>query len=126
MNQLLRFAVVGAIGFVVDVTVLYALLGLSLDYMTARLISFVAAAYTTWRINRRVTFNPAQNESAWIEWGRYLLAMSLGGCVNLAAYHTVMSTFAQTVFTPGLAVAIGSVCGLAVNFVTAKWWVFRH
>jgi putative flippase GtrA len=27
---------------------------------------------------------------------------------------------------PLAAVACGSIAGLAVNFTTAKWWVFKH
>ncbi|WP_411181810.1 GtrA family protein [Paraburkholderia saeva] len=54
----------------------------SLGYGTGRLISFMCAAYTTWRINRRFTFSPNPERSALREWSAYLLAMSGGGLVN--------------------------------------------
>ena len=125
MSQFIRFGIVGAIGFVVDSAVLYALLWCSFGYFEGRIISFLCAAYTTWRINRRFTFEPHASRSAFKEWGSYMVAVSLGGSMNLLAYRLVMSSFPHSVILPLLAVGAGSLAGMIVNFVGAKLWVFR-
>jgi len=52
--------------------------------------------------------------------------MSVGGCVNYAAYSVVVLTQPRTALLPFIGVAAGSIAGLFVNFVSARWWVFRH
>ncbi|MFM0029609.1 GtrA family protein [Paraburkholderia madseniana] len=126
ISQFLRFGVVGTIGFVVDAAVLYVMLWLSLGYVPGRVVSFLCAAYATWRINRRFTFTPHEQRSQLREWINYLVAMSGGGLVNFLCYHVVMTSFKYQPFLPLLAVAAGSLAGMVVNFATAKLWVFRH
>ncbi len=54
------FAVVGAVGFLVDAGVLTALVnGLGANPYAARAVSFPAAVTATWWLNRRWTFAPA-------------------------------------------------------------------
>ncbi|MES2354949.1 MAG: GtrA family protein [Pseudomonadota bacterium] len=124
-RQLFRFAGAGIAGFVVDAGVLYLLLVAGLGYFTGRMISFLCAVLTTWQINRRFTFSVASNMTAWQEWCRYLMAMCGGGLVNYASYSVAIMLLPETRFLPLYAVAIGSLMGMMVNFVTAKWWVFK-
>ena len=124
-RQFTHFAVAGAVGFVVDVAVLYALLAMGLGYYLGRVLSFLAAAFTTWQINRRHAF-AAEADGRWLhEWLRYLLAMSGGGILNYLVYGAVVALTAHRPWLPALAVAAGSVAGLAANFLTAKFWVFK-
>ncbi|MGN6233930.1 MAG: GtrA family protein [Trinickia sp.] len=125
-HQLVRFLFAGCVGFLVDTTVLYLTLWLGFGYFVGRAISFLCAVWATWQLNRRYTFSSARNESVWAEWTRYLAAMSVGGAVNYAAYSVVVSALRPAPWLPILAVAAGSIAGLAVNFATAKWWVFKH
>lgn len=125
-RQLLRFAVAGVAGFVADAGVLWLALHLGCGYFAGRAISFLAAVWVTWQINRRFTFTGGSSGSAWREWWRYLTAMSAGGCVNYLAYSAVVLEMPRTAWLPFLGVAAGSLAGLAVNFVSARWWVFRH
>ena len=125
-RQLVRFLFAGGIGFLVDTGVLYLMLWLGFGYYAGRAISFLCAVWATWQLNRRYTFTSSRNESIWAEWTRYLAAMSVGGCVNYAAYSAVVSMVRPAPWLPLLAVAAGSIAGLVVNFATAKWWVFKH
>jgi putative flippase GtrA len=125
-DQVLRFALAGTIGFVVDAGVLWIALHLGFGYFAGRAASFLAAVWVTWQINRRLTFAAQRSGSVWHEWWRYLVAMSGGGCVNYAAYCAVVLTLPRGAFVPFLGVAAGSIAGLAVNFASARWWVFRH
>lgn len=123
-RQFLRFALAGVVGFVVDAAVLYAALGLGLGYYLGRVLSFLAAAFTTWQINRRYTFRPQAAEDRFREWLRYLLAMLGGGVINYGVYALIIYNAPRGSWTPLLAVAAGSVAGLVVNFLSAKFWVF--
>lgn len=125
-REIVRFAVAGAIGFVVDATALYAALALGVGYFAGRACSFLLAVWTTWRINRRFTFADGRRGSAWAEWWRYLLAMSAGGVANLAAYTVTVLLLPRAAWVPLLAVAVGSGVGMCLNFASAKWWVFRR
>ncbi|WP_343728796.1 GtrA family protein [Duganella sp.] len=125
-SELLRFAVAGVAGLVVDVCVLYLALGIGLGYYAGRVLSFLAAVYATWRINRRYTFAASAGESAWREWWRYLFAMLGGGLVNYGAYSAVVALLPPHPLLPLAAVAAGSLAGMSVNFVGAKYFVFRR
>jgi putative flippase GtrA len=124
-RQFLRFAIAGIVGFVVDVIVLYVLLGLGLGYYSGRVLSFLVAAFTTWQINRRHAFAAQADERRFREWLRYLLAMSGGGILNYLVYSGIVAFAAHGPWLPLLAVAAGSIAGLAANFLTAKFWVFK-
>ena len=122
-QQLLRFAVTGVIGLVADVAVLYAALALGCDHYTGRVLSFLAAVVVTWRINRRYTFRPSGSQ--WTEWWRYLGAMSGGALLNLGAYTLVLWLLPPAAWLPALGVAIGSLSGMTLNFLSAKYFVFK-
>lgn len=124
--QVLLFLIAGAIGFGVDTAVLYGALALGLGFFVGRAISFLAAVWVTWRINRRYAFASARQESALHEWFRYLLAMSAGGAVNCAAYSAAVLSLPPLPMLPMIAVGIGSLAGMGFNFASAKWWVFKH
>ncbi len=120
-----RFALVGTFGFIVDTLVLYILLWCSLSYSVSRLVSFICAAWVTWRINRYFTFAPTTHQSVLREWLKYLLAMSGGGLINFSAYYLIVSSFSNHILLPALAVGVGSMVGMTFNFISAKLWVFR-
>lgn len=122
-GQFVRFVVIGALGFVVDVAVLYGALALGAGWIAGRALSFLAAASFTWAVNRRYTF--AATASRWREWGRYLASMAAGMLVNFLVYALVLWLLPAAWWTPGLAVGCGSAAGLGVNFVSAKLFVFK-
>lgn len=123
-RQFARFAAAGAVGFVVDAAALYALHALGLGYYLGRVLSFLAAAFTTWQINRRYTFSAQAGEGRLREWLRYLLAMLGGGIINYGVYALILYSAPWNHWVPLLGVAAGSIAGLAANFLSAKLWVF--
>lgn len=124
-RQLWYFTLAGAIGFVVDVAVLYLMLQIGLGYYAGRAVSFLCAAFTTWQLNRRFAFSARAGEALWREWLRYLVAMLGGGAVNYAIYSLLVLAVAHEPWLPLVAVAAGSAGGLLVNFLSARFWVFR-
>ncbi|NVD69459.1 GtrA family protein [Duganella sp. BJB1802] len=130
--QLLRFAVAGVAGLAVDVLVLYLALALGSGFHAGRVLSFLSAVWVTWRINRRYTFDAATG-SAWRQWWRYVGAMAFGGAVNYGVSAAVIALMAHwpaaaplLPAAPLLAVCCGTLAGLALNFVSAKFLVFQR
>ena len=123
--QFLRFAVAGVAGLVTDIAVLYLALALGGGFYAGRVLSFLAAVWVTWRLNRRYTFQAAGG-GAWSEWWRYLSAMLGGGAINYLASGAAVLLLPPWPLTPALAVAIGSVAGMGVNFFSAKLLVFKR
>ena len=129
IRQLFFFTVVGAIGFVVDASVLYAGLAVGLGYYIGRVISYICAATVTWFLNRRWTFSTAAGDNKKSEWLRFLM-LNLGGfIVNYGTYvlalHALQPADLPVKLIPLLAVGCGSAAGLLVNFTINKYLVFR-
>jgi len=123
-REFLSFAVVGAAGFVVDVVVLYLLAPL-LGWYGARVLSFLAAATATWALNRRYTFSGrSASASVLREYLGYLVTMLGGAVVNYGAYVLVLH-WVTGAWAPAAGVALGSCAGLVVNFLSARYLVFR-
>lgn len=120
-----RFAAVGVVGFLVDATTLTLMLALGSGFYLGRACSYVTAATCTWALNRSWTFRDKSSRRA-RQWARFLAANTVGGAANYGIYALIVSHFGgASLGLPVLAVAIGSICGLAVNFLLSKRLVFR-
>ena len=125
-RQFLSFSVIGTIGFLVDASMLYAamhLLGAGL--YSGRVVSYLAAATTTWALNRRYTFRPQRSPNMVAEWARFLVANAVGGLVNYSTYAALVATQPTVAEHPALGVAVGSLAGLALNFCLSRYLVFK-
>jgi putative flippase GtrA len=92
-TRFLRFAVVGAIGFVIDAGLLVALHhGAGLDPFSSRLVSISASAFTTWRLNRSLTFGASDLSQA-NEGLRYALVAAATAGFNYLVYVLLLLGF---------------------------------
>ena len=121
-RQIGWFTIAGIAGFGVDASVLYLLLACGLGPYSARLFSFLAAVFVTWQINRLRTFAVRPGELLWREALRYLAAMAFGGIVNYAVYSAIVTAG----WAPILGLIAGTGSGMICNFLSARFWVFRH
>ncbi|MGH6871145.1 MAG: GtrA family protein [Rhizomicrobium sp.] len=131
-SRFLRFAVVGAAGFVVDEGVLALMhLVVGLGPLAARAVSIFCAMSFTWWGNRNLTFRDraASGAPAMLgEWLRFIAANSLGAAVNYGTYFLLVSVLGPP--APGqlylaFATAAGVAAGLVFNFTLSKRLVFR-
>ena len=120
-----RFAAVGAAGFFVDIAALRLGLLAGLGLYFGRVFSYLCAATFTWWFNRRHTFAMRASPSL-REWAKFLLANSTGGLINYAVYSALVTFIAFVATYPEIAVAAGSVAGLAVNYLASARFVFRE
>ena len=111
---------VGAVGFVIDAGILQFLVSVfGANPYLARVISFLVAASATWLMNRRYTFD-VEHAATHSEWVRYVTLMVLGSLVNYGAFAISITSWDLARAQPWLGVAVGSVAGLGINFMTSR------
>jgi putative flippase GtrA len=123
-RRLVQFALIGTLGFVVDVAVLYAAAPL-LGWYAGRIVSFLAAATATWHFNRRWTFADADagKRQGLRPYLRYLSSMLAGATLNYTVYALTLQ-FVPLQHAAALGVALGSIAGLGLNFMAAHFLIF--
>ncbi|WP_376091420.1 GtrA family protein [Roseomonas sp. CCTCC AB2023176] len=125
LAQFLRFGVVGTLGFVVDTAVLYAMLALGAGPYLGRIPAYLAAATTTWALNRRWTFRQTGG-GAGRQWATFVV-LNLGGFVlNYGTYAALVRYVPFVAANPVLGVAAGALAGMTGNFLLSRRYVFRQ
>ena len=126
MTAFLRFALVGAAGFVVNEAALWiALHVFHLGKDAGWFFAFVPAVTFTWWGNRTFTFREHASTGASAilrEWLRFVVTNSFGALINLAVYEALIHL---TTIDPLLALACGVLAGMVFNFILSKRLVFR-
>ncbi len=125
LAQILRFGVVGGVGFVVDGGLLWLLLANGFDPYLARALSFPIAVVVTWALNRNWTFRETRDASSEGQFRRYFGVQVVGTLSNYAIYSLVISMFGTAGTTVFWAFAFGSFVGSFINFCGARFLAFR-
>ncbi len=124
MKQLAHFAFAGVIGFLVDAGVLL-IVSPWLGPYGGRLLSFAAAVLATWFLNRSLTFRHQRSgKPVHHELARYALTTLGGGAVNFSCYSLLVYVFDFSSLLLPIAVAVGSLAGMTVNFWLSRTFVF--
>jgi putative flippase GtrA len=84
------------------------------------------SSQATWQVNCNFTFTASTTISAWAESWRYMLAVLGDGVVNYLFFTLTVSVLPPSSLLPLIAVAVGWVGGMVVNFVSTKVLVFCH
>jgi len=125
-REILLFAVSGVFGFLVDAGIVQFLVReWAVNPYQARVISFLAAATTTWSFNRKYTFAGKSRGSRRRELLRYIVAMAGGFALNYGTYAVCVAVWPLVRSWPAIGVAAGSVAGAVLNFLSSKYWIFR-
>ncbi|MFI8620101.1 GtrA family protein [Marinomonas sp. NPDC078689] len=128
-----RFAIVGSIGFLVDLTCMI-LLSLWLSPMLARTGSFWIAATSNWAWNRHFTFRHANTmnpKETLQQWGHFLFCSGLSFIPNWGCYYFLMkfvlpNSHPHSLLWPYVAMVPGIVLGLFLNYAFSRFWVFNR
>lgn len=121
--EFLRFAVVGAVGFLANAVAVTAASHV-VDLYTTGAIGWLVAVTVTWYLNRNWTFRRAQKRGAVTEWVKFACANSAGFIAYLAAYSAAITWCSVCGRWPVSAVALGSLAGLFINFGLSRELVF--
>ncbi|POR55910.1 putative flippase GtrA [Paraburkholderia eburnea] len=124
LQQFFRFFLVGSAGFVVNAVLVELLVHLTKP-VTAQLLAFPVAVTVTWWLNRRYTFG-ASRHALHYEWLRYVFGNIFGWIINNGVYIWFVLHVPLTALHPAIAVAVGSVAGMFLNFAMSRWLVFRQ
>ncbi|MFD1720875.1 GtrA family protein [Amnibacterium endophyticum] len=130
VGQLTKFALVGGVGFVVDVTT-FTLLRLSPPFegspLKAKIISTVLAIVANWIGNRYWTFGPHRSTRGFMEAVEFGVVSVLGMLVALACLavsHYVLGF--RTILADNISGnVVGLVLGSALRFLLYRHWVYH-
>ena len=120
--QLIRFGLVGAVGFVVNLAV-YSLFvhSIGIDYRVANVVAWLVAVLNNFVLNRHWTFD-AGDGRAHAQALRFLLVSLLAEAFSLLLL-TVFVQGAGIAKIPAQAMAVAS--AMPLNFLGNKLWSFR-
>jgi len=76
-------------------------------------------------MNRTFAFRDAESARADLQWARFFAANLVGGSVNYAIFVLIIAMVPLAAAYPVLALAAGSVSGVAFNFTAYLRYVFR-
>ena len=120
--QLLKFCLVGASGYVVNLAVFTLLVkGAGAHYLLAATCSFLVAVTNNYTWNRLWTFRHQRGHYAY-QGMRFLIVSTIALCANLLVLYLLVRAGMSEV--PAQAIAIVLVTPL--NFVGNKLWSFRR
>jgi putative flippase GtrA len=120
-KQLGKFAVVGAVGYLINLAVYTALIHAGLHYLVAAACSFLVAVTSNYTWNRLWTFR-AQRGHVGVQGMRFFVVSLASLLANLALLQLLV-TLGTSKFI-GQAIAIVLVTPL--NFIGNKLWSFRR
>jgi len=119
-EQLVKFCVVGATGYAVNLAVYSLLLnGANLHYASAATCSFLVAATSNYLFNRHWTFRDQRGHVA-VQGVRFLIVSTLVYLANLA----LLSLFVHLGMGKIVAQATAIVLVTPLNFIGNKLWSF--
>jgi dolichol-phosphate mannosyltransferase len=121
-EQLVKFCVVGATGYVVNLAVYTALLrGADIHYVPAAIGSFLVAVSNNYWWNRHWTFR-GQRGHVVFQGLRFFVVSAIALVANLVVLHVLVTLGLGEVVAQAIAIMLVT----PVNFVGNKLWSFRH
>ncbi len=125
-RQFLRFCVTGTVGFLSDALFLAGFIyGGGTGPVLGRVCSTSLAILVTFTLNRNWTFKPSVKRSIWAELAYYVAAQSFGPACNPAIYSAMVLALKGIMANPFFALAIASAGAMMVNYLGARFFVFR-
>jgi dolichol-phosphate mannosyltransferase len=122
-TQLMQFLVVGALGTIVNLVALSALLALAVPQRPAVAGAIFLAMCSNFALNRRFSFSHTRHRPWPRQFVGFVAASSVGALINYA------TTLFVAGHIPGLRVQVAALLGIAVgtlfNFIASRYLVFR-
>lgn len=120
-----KFAAVGGLGFLTDITVLHLCLrGLHLSPFAGRAVSLTCAMQVTFLVNGMLVFRCLSLDSCRRQWLAYMGTNGFGNLINYGVFAALVASRLPEVSRNGWALVIGSVIAYAFNFACVRLMVF--
>ena len=121
----LKFAAVGGLGFLTDISVLHLCLrSLHLTPFEGRAISLACAMQVTFLINGLLVFRCLSWRSCGRQWLAYMGSNGVGNLINYLVFAGLVSSRLPEVSRNGWALVISSLIAYAFNFLCVRLMVF--
>ncbi len=121
-EQLVKFCLVGATGYVVNLVVYTLLLrGVGMHYVPAAICSFLVAVTNNYVWNRAWTFRHQRGHLV-LQGIRFFVVSALALVANLVVLHLLVEAGLGEVVAQAIAIVVVT----PVNFVGNKLWSFRR
>lgn len=141
-KQFIKFALVGVINTLIDITILNIQMNLTgitrgFGYSIQKTISFLCALTFSYFVNKSWTFEDKSKEKEAKKMSQFFLVGTIGMLINVTTATLTVSYLQNPInnllqlsfLTPKIWGTIGALCGTAVgllwNFTGYKWWVFK-
>jgi putative flippase GtrA len=121
----LKFAGVGGLGFLTDISVLHQCLRvLQLTPLEGRAVSLTCAMQVTFLINGLLVFRCLSWRTCGRQWLAYMGGNGAGNLINYLVFAALVSSRLPEVSRNGWALVISSLIAYAFNFLCARFMVF--
>ena len=120
-EQLGKFCIVGAIGYVINLAVYASLIHAGLHYLAAATCSFLVAVASNYTWNRLWTFRHRRGRVG-AQGVRFFVVSLVSLGANLAVLDALVALGAGKLVAQALAIVLVT----PLNFVGNKLWSFRH
>ncbi|WP_376785398.1 GtrA family protein [Pantoea piersonii] len=126
-SHLIKFLVVGAVGFFVDGSLLLILKHLGMSLTISRLFSFSIAVSCTWFLNKSWTFNVRDDNSKknFKRHSLYIIFQCLGAIINFCVFVFLTKKSLIMQSFPLMPFSIASGLAMFFNYLTSKFIVFK-
>jgi len=125
-TEFAHYGVVGASGFVVDISAYYLLQLFGLEHQLARAISFWPAVSWNWALNRVTTFGERERRPKARQWIEFVLSSLIGFSINWGIYYLLTSETAFFDTYRLLALVAGIVAASLFNFTASTLFVYSE
>jgi putative flippase GtrA len=123
--SVVRFAIVGAIGFAIDGGVMQLLTATTgTSPLIARAFSFPLALSVTWVLNRAWTFPTGRVRALLSQYRRYLGVQIAGFIINYALFAALVQSGGIWQQQPLLALVIGGFVSMITTYALSRLLVF--
>jgi len=127
-SHFFKFIIVGAIGFIVDGSLLLMLSHLGLSLTISRLLSFSIAVSCTWALNKKWTFDSEDESTTKSNIKRkilYIAFQCVGAAINFFVFVFLTKKIVLMQSNPLMPFTMASGLAMVFNYSTSKFIVFK-
>lgn len=125
-RMFLKFGVVGAGLFFVDLALTLAIMNGGYSYLIGRAVGILVAMHCGFVINRLWAFKAMRDYSLFRQWIGYVAANGLGAVVSYSIGWILLQPGMIFQHIPALAAACGTASGMVINFTGSRILAFRR
>ena len=123
IKQIIKFAIVGAMGTLVNLSILYCLTEIfNMYYIVSEIIAFIAAGIHNYILDKIWTFKENIEEKMVFKYFQFLIISSISLIVNLCILFILVEFFGIWYIFAEIIAIMGA---FLINFSGNKIWTFR-